>query len=227
MIIKGGKHTYRGRTLKKGVMTLNKKVDKLAKVVNAQKPETKIFRSLGAPYIYQSGSLIRPLTTNTQGVTDVNNRIGDKIRLVNFNMRFYVEIPTTVAFGNVRFILFQYKHNPDAVVSTDSTIINLLMDSSTNNTTYFPQAYYDKDNRSSFRVLKDTGAVMINHSDTSTATARNFVINYSFKPSNAIVEFVQNGSTVSKNELMLLCISNFASSSVQIVYQYQLSYTDA
>lgn len=208
--------------------TLAKKVAKLSKIVLAQKPELKYYRSAATSFVYQAGNLIRPCAAISQGTSDVGNRIGDKIHLKNFNIKFYTEVNTAVAFANVRFILFQYKNNPDQVVNTDSTIINLILDSAINNTTYFPMAHYDWDNKQSFRVLKDTGPIMINHDDSTTATAKNFRMNYSFNNNNAEVQYVQNSSSaVSKNELMLLCISNFASSNVSMVYNYQMTYTDA
>lgn len=221
---------FRKRTYRKARKTrksLAKKVANLTKMVVAQKPEIKLYRAYAAPFIYQSGSLIRPCLNIVQGDSDVGERVGDEINLKSFNFRSYVEVNSAIAFASVRFVLFQYKHNPDAVVSTDSTIINLLMDSALHNTTYFPTAFYDWDNRSAFRILKDTGPIIINHQGpASTATAKEININYTFKNSNRKVQFVQAGATVSKNELILLVISNVASSNISNLYNYQLTYTD-
>lgn len=219
------KRVYRKRTTKKP--TLARQVAVIKRTLRTVKPEVKYYRTYGTQYLYQAGTLITPLKNITQGLSDYGNRVGDKIMLKNFKFRSLVELATAIPYANVRYILFQFKSNPDNVTSTASTIINFIAESATNNTTYFPFCFMDWDNKSAFRILKDTGPIVINNPNVGAgAYAREINVNVSFKGPSKAVEYFGGGTSIAKNELFLLCISNYASASINQLYDYQLSYTD-
>lgn len=211
--------------------TLPVKVTRLSRQVARLKPETKFYFANGAASALSNdfNAMIAPCRDIAQGSPDAGYRIGDTIRIASYQL----DIRTFLAAGAptklLRVIVFTYKHNPDSITTAFATIGNLLMETSyANNSAYAPMAPFDHDNRASFCVHYDKIFHIKPDNGAATATYGSYRhIRIRPKISNRFreVQYVGAGQTISRNELMVLLITNDDST---MVYDYigHFRYTD-
>lgn len=207
-----------------GVTTLAKKVNRIQRIVNRDKPEKKHYEigAIGGVMNNDPQFVLFPTRQITTGTSDFGSRIGDKITQVNYNFRGDL-LFTGVSGVRVRLIAFIYKHNPDQAISTWSTIINLYLTSSVMNGVTAPLAYKDWDNNSSFATLYDKYHILNPVDSTGTAVVRKKVdFNVKIPKAYQEVNYINGGQTPTKNELFICAIS---SSDSAVTCDYNSRYT--
>lgn len=228
----GMKKTNRKTYRKKTRPTLAKKVAKIARVVKAQKPEVKYVESTGTGKLITNDydSTLQPCQNIAIGSTDYGTRIGDKIRIQSLNYKFQIHLASGAPSRPCRIIVFQYKNNPDAVLTTPVTITNLLMESAYANSTRAVLATYDWDNKSSFRVLYDkTRMLETQPLNTNTGAQVNeylWSVYVPLKNVNREVSYYQGTSFPTKNEIFVLMITDI-DGNMSCDYLGRMTYTDA
>lgn len=222
------KRNFRGKRkyYRKGRKTLAAKVAKLTKMVRVAKPEIKHY-DLSGTLIPDNNPTVAftPYRNLVQGSGDFQNRIGDKIMAKTMRIRTTWALTAGAVGRRCRMIAFTYKYNPDAVTTSLSTIINLYLSSSTLNSSLAPLAYLDWDNKGSFHTLYDKSRTISNISDlTSPYHKWDFTIK--IPTASRPVHFVNNGSTVSRNELFVFLIQEL-DTGISVDFNYRFEYTDA
>lgn len=209
--------------------TLKAKVNRLARVVRAIKPELKYVLTSATLSAYDDySSMIDLYPQIVQGLGDSGYRIGDKITMKNINMRFSIQTPIASGDAAVRFIWFIYKNNPDAVVTNFVTIGNMLMNSAFSNSPDAINSPYDYDNFKNFKIIKDrTYHIPTSNSTqlgTPVASQQWHTMRFSVPKAHKTVQYFQAGTTVCKNQLLLLCIPSV--DNIQVRYTLQGTYID-
>lgn len=222
---------FKKRTYKRK-QTLTKKVDMLSKYIRRTAPEIKWSQTRAAATAFTgwSGFIVSPLSNITLGSSDFDNRIGDSIRLRNIKFGMQLDPNSSVTTTNFRVIVCQFKNNPDAVIGIASQI-NLILHSASVGTINAVNAPYDKDNRDSYRVLKDfivrCDPVPGPGNSASMGSANKLVqFNIPFKASNNVVDYIAGGSTISKNELFIIVLSQLGVTNY-VSYDIVSYYTDS
>lgn len=221
---------YRRRAKQHRKKTLAKKVAFLAKIVRGNKPEIKWSEATanGASFNY-NGSISQPLTGISQGYTDYNQRVGDSLTVKSMKIQMYFTMSGTTTGQINRVIVFQIKHNPDGAIGVAS-YINLVLHSTDVGTSFAPLALYDHDNRDSYRILHDSSFVMNYSSSPGTSASNNTqfhrkFINVKIPAVGRTIEYYNAGTTITKNEICILVISN-SSTNQNYSYTCQTLYGD-
>lgn len=220
------KKYFKRRRFHRKKTTLAKKVAKLSKLVKISKPEIKHFdlSATVGPLTNNPTIYVSPLSNIVQGSGDFQNRIGDKINVKSLRFRTCLSLAAGAVGGQrVRVLAFLFRRNPDAITTTFSTVINLYLSSTTMNTTLAPMAWIDWDNKGSFKTLMDK-SVILNNVDATIA--RKYKMDFNVPLKGTKVDYVNNGSTMSKNEIYVCWISE-NDTGVDLQYQYRVEYTDA
>jgi len=204
--------------------TLTRQVALIKKTLTARKPELKHFDTVTSGAIPStSGILYTPFASIQQGLEDYGKRIGDLVRANMLSVRATFESPPDTEPVQLRMIVFTYKRNPDAVVTNTNTIINLYLSSTTHATAQFVRAWRDWDNQKSFVTHYDKTFVLKSDSaDNGGMLVK--ALNLKIPESVSQIQYVNNGSLISANELFLLFIADSSLSTVD--FQTRISYTD-
>lgn len=218
---KGKRKFYR-----KGRKGLAAKVAKLTRMVKVIKPEIKHFDTYATVLPDNNPTVaLTPYRNIIQSTGDFQGRIGDKIGMKSFRIRTSWLLTAGAVGRRCRMIAFTYKYNPDAVTSTLSTIINLYLASSTLNSASAPLAFVDWDNKGSFTTLYDKSRMINNTSDLTSPNIKwDFTIK--FPPASRTVNYVNNGSTISRNELFIFFMQEL-DTGISVDYNYRMEYYDA
>lgn len=213
------------RNTRKRKQTLTTKVNKLAKVIKRNKPEVKYSTDYASVLLDNNptGSLF-PYRLISQGILDINNRIGDNIYVRNIKIQGNLFMAANASPSIVRTIAFVYKKSPDVVITSFATLINLYLNSTTMNTNQSVNAFRDWDNTSSFATLYDRKQLLA-PADSSVSMTKPY--NFSFKIPEAYrnVKYYNGGVYPTQNELIIAFITD-TDSIVTYIYTYQMTYTD-
>lgn len=201
------------------------RVNKIAKMVRAAKPELKYAWNYASTAITNDPTAgIFPHRSITQGLTDVGSRVGDDIKSKRFTCTGALQLPALSNGQVFRAIAFIYKKNPDAITTSFATIINLYLESTTMNTSYAPYAFMDWDNHGDFATLYDR-TVVINPSDSAYTTLKKFNFSFNIPKKYENCVYANGGTYPSENELVIAFVSS-GDSVVTYNYTWRLSYTD-
>lgn len=229
MVFRKAKKVYKVRvvdkpTLKDKVDKLSKKVSRIGKTIETKHEDSGAF-SLTPDNAATTGGA--PYRNISQGTADFTKRIGDKITVKTFRMRSTVHLTSLTAPQALRLCVFIYKNNPDAITTALSTIIQLYLSSTTSNGTQFHQAFKDWDNNNSFKTLYDKRKIIQPcNSQATTVSKYNWDIDIKIPKAYQNVQFVDNGTTVSKNELIFLWVAE-NDTGLTIYSQWRQEYQDA
>jgi len=219
------KRVYRKRTTRKP--TLARQVAVIKKTLRLRKPEVKHYgvASLANVVDNDPSLFFSPLRSIIQGDADYGERVGDKLRLKNFNLRTSW-LCTGVDPRRCRMIIFSYKNNPDGVISSWSTIINLYLSSAYANTQSMVTAYKDWDNNSTYHTLYDkTRLIQPQTFDVASKTEILWDVNIKLPMSCQEVHYGNNGVDITHNEFFVAFIQEY-DNNLTVNYQYRLTYTD-
>lgn len=206
---------YRPALGEKRKKTLTAKVNKLARIVKSRKPELKYSDATATAQQFNTDPLtsyiLSPLTLITQAITDLNGRVGDKIRV--HRQRMHMTLHNATYTGcTFRITVFQLRSNPDAA-TLKTAIGNLFFDSSYTNTVNMVNAPYDYDNRKDFVVLFDK-CYTLNPQTGSTAdpiiTSKQITI--SVKPKIKEIAYSAGGVGITAGEIYWAFTSDLAAS---------------
>lgn len=187
------------------------------------KPELK--------HIDVSGSSIAITPTTSPTVYDIgtdivsgsgyNDRIGDRVRLVNLNFRFQLGSALTGVLDDLcRLVIFKVKE-PKGVAQTLSDIIQT---NTAVTNVYSPLRW---DTRANFTILYDK-VYRLNNADTSGSS---YALRYNYKVNiplhGSIMKFQGDSATVNDNNLFFFIVGNNASpNNPSWSFYYRLTYTD-
>jgi len=207
--------------------TLAKKVAKLEKTVRFRAPETKHVddNANGAVIDNNPSWFISPARAISLGEADFSERIGDKVTLKHLQFRgnFYKVVSVSNVPTRVRLIAFIYKKNPDQVVSTWSTIVNLYLTSGGMNSLQAPMTFKEWDNHGSFKTLYDK-TYIINH-DTAADKMVKCDFGITIPKAYSKVSFNVSSQAPTENELFVCAIQS-ADTGLLLDFQYRLTYID-
>lgn len=208
---------------------LAKKVKTIQKTLALRRPETKYFEAYATngSVSYDFSNLTSPYRSITQGMTDLKNRIGDKLT-INGPIHFKGTFTTPAAVGTilVRMIAFVYKQNPDSVLTSFATIGNLYMESFHDASPQAPYSFRDYDNKSSFVTIYDRSKLITCQSSLVTGRTK---WNATFKIPKKCrqIEYQAATANLSRNELYIMFLSEVdTASGVLVTYQLRGSYID-
>lgn len=207
--------------------TLAKKVKKIEKTLRLRKPEVKYSR-LYSNHSINNGptAAIFPYRSIALGTGDDDGRIGDRISVLNVNVKGYFLLFPTYQSTVVRTIAFIYKHNPDAITTSFATIINLYLDSTSMNTNQAVNSFKDVNNKDSFVTLYDKRHTINMIDPVTTSTKRTFDFNLRIPAKYKQVEYADGGtSNPTHNELIIAQISD-TDDLLGYYYQVHTNYID-
>lgn len=186
---------------KKKKNTLTNKVDKLVKQVKLTKPELKYSESSVLTQRFNNDPLASyiavPLEVISQGLLDINNRVGDQISIRSHTLRVIINhnVASAVSF---RIVCLQFKQNIESLVTTAS-IGNMIFDSNYTGTDFMPICPYDYDNKKAFKVLYDKHFTC-NPNDPTTNQWQRVITCKIKKPSHNVTYF-HGATTITKGGL--------------------------
>jgi len=206
--------------------TLTRQVAIIKKLVHKQKPELKYYdvASTGNTVDNLPSYSITPYRNITQGTSDFANRIGDQIRVSSLHFKT-IWTNTAVYGSRARIFAFIYKRNPDQVVSSWSTIVNLYLSSAYMNTTSAVLAERDFDNRASFVTLYDKTRIIPTATLATGYSALNWDFSLRIPQKYQLVQYVNAGTAVAMNELFIGFIQE-NDTAIACANHYRMYYTD-
>jgi len=219
------KYFRRKKTTKKP--TLKRQVAIINKLVKQQKPELKHYDvgSTGVSIDNNPTFALTPCRNISNGTTDFGTRVGDKILQKAFKVKAQLFLAAASTVGErVRVFAFIYKKNPDQVVSTWATVVNLYLSSTTMNTSTAPFAFLDWDNHSSFKTLYDKTHTL-NVQDSTAAYVKNIDFTIKIPSRYQKVSYVASSAAPSDNELYVGVVST-TDTLVTMAYNTRYYYTD-
>lgn len=222
---KSGSKT-KGKNFRKPKKTLKAKVDKLERLVKEDQPEMKFqlsFQTNIASLVNATPQLVL-LNGLLQGVNELNNRIGAKVRWKFLNVKYCIRtviatLPTGSTVGCR--VMMVWDKMPQG---TTLPIGNLLYDSP-------PLALSQKDfvtrSQSRFNIIYDKIHYISNFGGNSQVA---YVEKY--MRLNTVTEYPRNTlgdiNDIDRNSLYLIFISdNTTANAIQVSYSYCLGYLDA
>lgn len=224
------KTMHKRRIFKKKPKTLSQKVNRLTRIVKRNVPEVKYTDAsdVGQQFYYDflTSYLVSPLSNISQGTADVNQRIGDKIRVLSqvckFTLRNQLFAPM-----NVRLVCFQLLNNPDGTI-TKASVGNLYIASSYMGGYNAINAPQDYDNRKAFKKLYDKTFCLNPATGTSGAPIQyTKEVHVNLNKIGAI-QYVGAGTAISKGEIFWAFITDTTNSASQICsYVIRTFYTDS
>lgn len=188
----------------------------LLKEVRRLKPEMKQDTTVHNITPTYSGSLVSLMNGGiTQGTSDSSQRIGDSIRLIDYQGLFHVGNTSTTAAATGRIIVLLDYAN-DQIAAND--ILHTVSNSAA------PDAMYTFDNYGKkWKLLADKRfSVAANDSGSAAVLS----IYHKFKTAYQ-TRFDAASSTVNKNEIKILFISDQATSTLVVTGNSRIRYNDA
>lgn len=207
------------------------KVRTLAKVVRTIMPEVKYSDMFSVSQYFQntptSAYVIQPLSNITQGDSDVNNRIGDTIHLKYMRIKGSFINNDTIPL-NCRIIVVKVKQNIESLL-TGASVGNAIMESAYSTTVNAVEAPYDNDNSGGIVKLADrryviNPSVSAGNAATVWPQVRPFSMNIKL---NCKSEFLQGGTTSTKNGIFIFFISSGYSAYQYCTYVIRTTYLDS
>lgn len=218
--------------------TLAKKVRKLTKIVNLQKPETKYHDWTNltpgtTSWVNWSGRMVEGFNQIPQGDNDNSERIGDKLRWKSGRITGQILVPkeTIVPVVHTRIVIFQVKKYMDITpVITDlfpSVYIGGYMAA---------QSPWNWDLKGNAKILADrTFSVQAVGNGVAVATGvssplssqpsyKRFTINY--KPTGEL-KFVSATTQTVGGSVYMAMISSEVANPPSVLYINRLTYTDS
>lgn len=163
------------------------------------------------------------ITATSQGLTDVDNRVGDQITLTS--LKGSINIRCADSTQLVRFLLFQYMGDPNLSAPTAS----MVLQSNALSTVAAPHAPYAKDyvggKAGKVRILYDTGIINQVSGANNDQVIRKFKI---LKFPQKTIQYQGSGSTPIKGAIYWMAVAD--SSAVthpDITGIIRMRYTDA
>lgn len=207
---------------KETVRSLAKKIKALTKSAEVKHGEVSVASAVpdNAPSL-----MIKPLNSIGQGVGDFNSRVGDQIKVISAGLRCTVRCNSDANPQTLRLICFIYKNNPDNVVNSVSTIVNLFLVSTYMNNPVAVLAPKDYDNRENFHTLYDERRV-IHKGNSTNSDSITWDVFVKVPKQYQEVHYVAAGTGVTKNELMWLFIAE-NDTGLNLDYIHNVYYTDS
>lgn len=206
--------------------TLTKKVNKLEKIVKAQKPETKYSSDYGTLLLDNNPTaFLAPYRSVSQGILDINNRIGDNIHINSVKIKGFFSLPAASSGTTARVVAFIYKKNPDVVITSFATIINLYLNSTNMNSNQAVNSFTDWDNHPAFSTIYDK-KFTVNPTTATLLTEKPFDLTINIPKSFRNVKYWNGGIYPSENELIVGFISD-SDSLLYYNYIWRMTYTDS
>lgn len=168
---------------------------------------------------------IQPYGLITVGDGDYNSRTGDNIQVSSVNLRAAINLAAAAVSRQYRLFAFIYKHNPDVVVTSWATIVNLYLDSTYMNTVRAPLVPYDHDNADSFYTIYDK-RISLNPQNGTTGLSYSIDKWFKIPKKYRNVQYVAGSVGVSKNELFIGMIQEY-DTSLTCDFICRTNYTDA
>lgn len=213
------KYKYGGKK-KVGIKKLTRKVNFLSRELKPELKYLDLTTSLAIQPTW-SGSIITICNNISQGLLDVGNRVGDKIRLKNFYLcqNWNGNYLSSQTWQQVRVIVFRGK-NENQLLPLPSQIVSAVGNN------YTPMAKYSFDQRSTFTVLADRMFTV----PAGTSIATNTKINHTVKinvPINHICKYFGSGTNVIDGGIYILMFTSEAANPPYMTNSYvRLTYTD-
>lgn len=220
---------YKRKTRKfKPAKSAKKIALKALSIARGKKPELKYAQSTSriSTTVDYSGSMILPYRYITQGTADINNRVGDRIKVRNLNIKASFYFPPALTNTVYRVVAFVYKRNTDQLTTPSNTILNMYMDSLYHATSQAPLFTKDWDNRFSFKTLYDRTFHM-NKETTTIPANRNHQFNIKIPSSVSNIQYQAAGTIPVANELIFLVINDKSVADLFVDWNFRLTYTDA
>lgn len=188
---------------------LVKKVNKIAKQVNQDKPEVKFYTTADAPEtsLWLSNGYNYDISNVVGGYTS-QERVGQKIRMLKLTGKLY--------FNSGSNTLIRYQ------VVVNKAPVGQLCNYAFVNDSLNLLANYNMDNKAQYRVLRDV-TFPVNPNDP------NKFHKFSINLNGMLQEFTTNtSSTTIRNEIRLILLSDDASEELGTPYAFstKLTYTD-
>lgn len=207
------------------------KVRTLAKVVRTIMPEVKYSDMYATAQYFQntptSAYVIQPLTNITQGYADVNERVGDTIHLKYMKIKGSLINNDTNPL-NCRIIVVKVKQNIETLINS-ANAGNAIMESAYSTTINAVEAPYDNDNSGGIVKLADrrfvlNPSVSAGNAATVWPQVRPFSMNIKL---NCKSEFLQGGTSSTKNGIFIFFISTGYSANQFCTYVIRTTYLDS
>lgn len=202
------------------------KVERITKIVNRMKPETKYsdLDIVGQTFNWTPTSayvqnIFSPLA---QGSTDFNKYIGDEIYVKNFRLKGLM-YNTTTSYLNYRIVVIKVRHNMENLLTT-TNLGNLVMESAYSSTANALHAPLDHDNRHGVTVLYDRRFTLNPNLSSATTSNQTKLHNINLNL-NCKVSFAAGNAIPTKNGVYIFFISD-SSSQGYFNYIARTSYTD-
>lgn len=225
----------RRRMFRRRRPTLARRVTRISRVLRAlPRPERKHMDTFGTSIAllnnFVPANCIFPCRNISQGDSDFGERVGDQISLSSYTLNMNLQLDATQAYDIVTVTVLQFKSNPDGATSQTS-FVNMYYNSATDNSLYNPLALVDWDNFGSFRLLYKksfnlTPNAAIGATPATASAGQRVTVKIKFPKVGKLVQFFNNGSVPSKNELFVLLTSR-SDSITTCQYTDRLVYTDA
>lgn len=218
----------RYRTLNTRVLT--KKVAKLSKAVRQAKPEVKYsyLELAGQQFNYSptSSYVADPFSAITYGTGDKNSRIGDTIFVKSLKIKGTI-YTSSASQTMLRIMAILVPKNLEGLVTT-TNVGNMILDSDFSVTGNIVNAPLDNDNRFGVKILADRriniNPISVGNAATAMQQCRPISVNLKLDKE---VEYFHGGTTITKNQLFILFMSDIAASSSTTIYGVgKLTYTD-
>lgn len=207
------------RTFKKRRNTDHKKIMKIQKTLRVIKPEMKYMDVSSSGTVTLSSTTVDLTALISQGLLDNANRVGDKIRLCSYELRYVVfsDNTSTFRYTNVR-VMVVVGNNEN---STALNMANVLQSTGAALSYLSP---YNHDTRTKF--IKKYDKTNLLNSGTTGGWQTTKLNRVSQKLSN-FTQYVSGSTTVSNHGLYLMFISDTTSTPPTIAYYLRLNYLDA
>lgn len=195
--------SMRPKTEKGKVMKLASDVSRLKKQLVQEVEKKNLYLNFPITQIDWNGSITTPLNVPTQGA-DTDARIGRSITCSGIDFRYRVGCNTNapLAYGNaIRVIVVLDR---DASLTATSDLLYDGVAGFTVGTTRAPLSFYNRNNRSQFKILYDK----IHDFDNGEGDLQAY--EFVKIKTNHKTTFVDNGNVVSENALRVFVISDVA-----------------
>lgn len=215
------KHRFTRRKVVKKPKTLKSKVTTLSRMVKMNKPEIKYVDLSNSQTVSYNTTTLDLTASIAQALTDNGGRIGDKIRLIGYQVRYSVasnSVFVASAWETVR-VLFVNGHGEN----TSALNMANVLQTTGNNLAYLSP--YQHDQRSKFTVRYDKTHTLA--AGTALPGWPSTQWHKHFGKLNLLTSYNAAGTSVINNGFYCMLISDTLVNNPSFIYYIRVWYTDA